>query len=167
MKSQRLGHSGAKELSSTGHFESLMLISQQANKSHGVGCCDYSWIPQRNYCYSIMEIGKRAHGINTKDLLGHLLILTRPVIKVNGNYSNPRAGLQMTQTLQDWRLESPYQVKKYVSWSVCWRQREYRMGSRCYEHQLDYVHWRRKWQLTPLFLPGESQRRGSLVGCLL
>ena len=24
--------------------------------------------------------------------------------------------------------------------------------------------WRRKWQPTPLFLPGESQGRGSLVG---
>ena len=25
--------------------------------------------------------------------------------------------------------------------------------------------WRRKWQPTPVFLPGESQRRRSLVGC--
>ena len=27
------------------------------------------------------------------------------------------------------------------------------------------THWRRKWQPTPVFLPGESQGRGSLVGC--
>ena len=27
--------------------------------------------------------------------------------------------------------------------------------------------WRRKWQPTPVFLPGESQRWGSLVGCHL
>ena len=27
--------------------------------------------------------------------------------------------------------------------------------------------WRRKWQPTPVFLPGESQRCGSLVGCCL
>ena len=27
------------------------------------------------------------------------------------------------------------------------------------------MHWRRKWQPTPVFLPGESQGRGSLVGC--
>ena len=27
-----------------------------------------------------------------------------------------------------------------------------------------FMHWRRKWQLTPVFLPGESQGRGSLVG---
>ena len=27
--------------------------------------------------------------------------------------------------------------------------------------------WRRKWQPTPVFLPGESQGWGSLVGCRL
>ena len=30
-----------------------------------------------------------------------------------------------------------------------------------------FIHWRRKWQPTPMFLPGESQGRGSLVGCRL
>ena len=29
------------------------------------------------------------------------------------------------------------------------------------------MHWRRKWQPTPVFLPGESQGRGSLVGSRL
>ena len=29
------------------------------------------------------------------------------------------------------------------------------------------MHWRRKWQPTPVFLLGESQGRGSLVGCRL
>ena len=28
-----------------------------------------------------------------------------------------------------------------------------------------FMYWRRKWQPTPVFLPGESQGRGSLVGC--
>ena len=28
------------------------------------------------------------------------------------------------------------------------------------------MHWKRKWQPPPVFLPGESQGRGSLVGCL-
>ena len=28
-------------------------------------------------------------------------------------------------------------------------------------------YWRRKWQPTPLLLPGESQGWGSLVGCCL
>ena len=30
-----------------------------------------------------------------------------------------------------------------------------------------FMHWRRKWQPTPVFLPGESHGRGSLVGCRL
>ena len=29
------------------------------------------------------------------------------------------------------------------------------------------MHWRRKWQPTPVFLLGESQGWGSLVGCRL
>ena len=32
---------------------------------------------------------------------------------------------------------------------------------------LTVPYWRRKWQPTPVFLPGESQGRGSLVGCHL
>ena len=30
-----------------------------------------------------------------------------------------------------------------------------------------FIHWRRKWQPTPVVLPGESQGRRSLVGCRL
>ena len=30
-----------------------------------------------------------------------------------------------------------------------------------------FMHWRRKWQPTPVFLPRESQGWGSLVGCRL
>ena len=38
------------------------------------------------------------------------------------------------------------------------------------EHHLQEVMpvcWRGQWQPTPAFLPGESQGRGSLVGCRL
>ena len=30
-----------------------------------------------------------------------------------------------------------------------------------------FMHWRRQWQPTPVFLPGESQGQRSLVGCRL
>ena len=30
-----------------------------------------------------------------------------------------------------------------------------------------FMHWRRKWRPTPVFLAGESQGPGSLVGCRL
>ena len=29
------------------------------------------------------------------------------------------------------------------------------------------MHWRRKWQPTPVFFPGETQGRQSMVGCRL
>ena len=48
------------------------------------------------------------------------------------------------------------------------------MGSLRVEHDgatslslFTFMHWRRKWQPTPVFLPGESQGPGSLVGCCL
>ena len=48
------------------------------------------------------------------------------------------------------------------------------MGSLRVEHDwvtslplFTFMHWRRKWQPTPGFLPGESQGQGSLVGCCL
>ena len=48
------------------------------------------------------------------------------------------------------------------------------MGSRRVGHDLvtslslfTFMHWRRKWQPTPVFLPGESQGQRSLVGCCL
>ena len=48
------------------------------------------------------------------------------------------------------------------------------MGSRRVGHDwatslslFTFMHWRRKWQPTPVFLPGESQGWQSLVGCRL
>ena len=35
------------------------------------------------------------------------------------------------------------------------------------EKEIKGIHWRRKWQPTPVFLPGESQGQRSLVGCHL
>ena len=39
--------------------------------------------------------------------------------------------------------------------------------SRTWPSDFTFMHWKRKWQPTPMFLPGESQRRQSLVGCCL
>ena len=48
------------------------------------------------------------------------------------------------------------------------------MGSRTVGHDgatslslFTFMHWRRNWQPTPVFLPGESQGQGSLVSCCL
>ena len=61
-----------------------------------------------------------------------------------------------------------------LAWKIPWTEEPGRlqtMGSRRVGHDwatslslFPFMHWRRKWQPTPVFLPGESQGRGSLVG---
>ena len=52
-----------------------------------------------------------------------------------------------------------------------WGRQESDMTERLHFHfslsLFTFMHWRRKWQPTPVFLPGESQGWGSLVGCRL
>ena len=40
-------------------------------------------------------------------------------------------------------------------------------GTQLSDFSFTFMHWRRKWQPIPVFLPGQSQGQGSLVGCLL
>ena len=64
-----------------------------------------------------------------------------------------------------------------LAWKVPWMEEPGRlqsMGSQrdCHDWATSlslfaFMHWRRKWQPTPVFLPGESQERWSLVGCHL
>ena len=64
-----------------------------------------------------------------------------------------------------------------LAWKIPWTEEPGRlqsMGSQRVRHDWEtslsrftFMHWRRKWQPTPVFLPGESQGRGSLVGCHL
>ena len=63
------------------------------------------------------------------------------------------------------------------AWKITWMEEPGRlqsMGSLRVRHDSEtslslftFMHWRRKWQPTPVFLPGESQGWESLVGCRL
>ena len=65
-------------------------------------------------------------------------------------------------------------VASNLAWKIPWTEEPGRlqsMGSLLGGHDwvtslslFTFMHWRRKWQPTPVFLPGESQGRGSLVG---
>ena len=64
-----------------------------------------------------------------------------------------------------------------LAWKIPWMEEPGRlqsMGSLRVIHDwatslslFTFMHWRRKWQPTPVFLPGESQGQGILVGCRL
>ena len=64
-----------------------------------------------------------------------------------------------------------------LAWKIPWMEEPGRLQS-MRSHRVGHnwmtslslftlMHWRRKWQPTPVFLPGESQGRGSLEGCHL
>ena len=60
------------------------------------------------------------------------------------------------------------------AWKIPWMEEPLRRGVARVGHDratslsiFTFMHWRRKWQPTPVFLPEESQGRGSLVGCRL
>ena len=64
-----------------------------------------------------------------------------------------------------------------LAWKIPWMEKSsglQSMGSLWVGHDqatslslFSFMHWRRKWQPTPVFLPGESQGQRSLVGCRL
>ena len=64
-----------------------------------------------------------------------------------------------------------------LAWKIPWMEEPGRlqsMGSLRVRHDwvtslslFTFMHWRRKWQPTPVFLPGESQGQRSLAGCRL
>ena len=65
---------------------------------------------------------------------------------------------------------------QYFAWKIPWMEEPGRlqsMGSLRVGHDwvtslslFIFTHWRRKWQPTPVFLPGESQEWGSLVAAI-
>ena len=64
-----------------------------------------------------------------------------------------------------------------LAWKIPWMEGPSRlqsMGSRRVGYDwatslslFTFMHWSRKWQPTPVFLPGESQGQRNLVGCRL
>jgi len=60
-----------------------------------------------------------------------------------------------------------------LAWKIPWMEEPGRLQSMGSLRELDttslslftFMHWRKKWQPTPVFLPGESQGQGSLVAC--
>ena len=64
-----------------------------------------------------------------------------------------------------------------LAWKIPWMEEPgglRSMGSLRVRHdwatslsRFTFMHWRRKWQPTPVFLPGESQGRRSVVDCRL
>ena len=87
----------------------------------------------------------------------------------------PLPVLEPSVSLVPWSEKAMAPHSSTLAWKIPWTEESGRpqsMGSLRVGHDwvtslslFTFMHWRRKWQPTPVFLPGESQGRGSLVGC--
>ena len=94
---------------------------------------------------------------------------------------NPQRAVEREQDIPrgqisiDWKSEKAMAIhSSTLAWKIPWMEEPGRlqsMGSLRVGHDratslslFTFMHWRKKWQPTPVFLPGESQGRGSLVG---
>ena len=91
------------------------------------------------------------------------------------NISDRERQILHTSTYMSQEAMAPH--SSTLAWEIPWAEEPGRlqsMGSLRVRHDwttslslFTFIHWRRKWQPTPVFLPGESQGWGSLVGCRL
>ena len=90
----------------------------------------------------------------------------------------PRSKCLLITSTIVWSLEkamAPH--SSTLAWKIPWTEEPGRLqstGSLGVGHDwatslwlFTFMHWRRKWQPTPVFLPGESHGQRSLVGCRL
>ena len=112
---------------------------------------------------------------------------SRVVISSSRGSSQPRdqtrvscgfcIGRQILYHWTTWVEKAMAPHSSILAWKIPWTEEPGRLqsvGSLRVRHDwaaslslFTFMHWRRKWRPTSVFLPGESQWQGSLVGCRL
>ena len=107
----------------------------------------------KNKYFNFEKIFLRAFEISSTITSSRIIVVTMPILgEGNGN------------PLQYSHLENP--VDRGAWWAAVHSVAQSRTRlKRLSMHA--FMHWRRKWQPSPVFLPGESQGQRSLVGCRL
>ena len=92
-------------------------------------------------------------------------------------YSASRSGTQIRLVAYSQKVREKAMAphSSTLAWKIAWTEEPgglQSMGSQRVGHNRGtslslFTHWRRNWQPTPVFLPGESQGWGCLVGCHL
>ena len=135
------------------------------------------WLPKGKIGGGInWEIGIDTHQFSSVQSLSLVWLFATPWTTAR------QASLSITNSWSLLKLMSigekamaPY--SSTVAWKIPWMEEPGRlqsMGSLRVRHDWatslslslsTFMHWRRKWQPTPVFLPGESHGRRSPVGC--
>ena len=116
-------------------------------------------------CMDCSRPGASVHGISQARILEWVPSLE--------DLSGP--GIELTSPALAEKAMAPH--SSTLAWKIPWTKEPgglQSMGSRRVRHDwatslslFTFMHWRRKWQPTPVFLPGESRGWWSLVGCRL
>ena len=109
--------------------------------------------------------------------LKHVKWLLIPLASLADLYSFSSLGQILYRMLAGFSEKAIAPHSSTLAWKIPWMEEPGRlqsMGLLRVGHDwvtslslFTFMHWRRKWQPTPVFLPGESQGQGSLVGCRL
>ena len=105
------------------------------------------------------------------------MFCTRVLADMDTHFSRLCLGMELLGDKSRYTEKAMAAHSSTLAWKIPWTEdpgRLQSMGSLRVGHDwatslslFTFMHGRRKWQPTPVFLPGESQGRGSLVGCHL
>ena len=130
--------------------------------------------------FLLFTVGTQHFSRRTKIKGTELLLCTAKPCHSNptllfGSKNSSRGISENSQFLESFKAMAPHSGT--LAWKIPWTEKPGRlqsMGSLRVGHDwatsislFTFMHWRRKWHPTPVFLPGESQGRGSLEGCRL
>ena len=92
-------------------------------------------------------------------LVGKIMLANNLILSRN---ASEKAMAPHSSTLA-WKIHGPRSLVGYSPWGH--EESDTTERLRFHFSLFTFLHWRRKWQPTPVFLPGETQGRGSLVSC--
>ena len=94
-----------------------------------------------------------------------------------GNTEGKALGMRIRELVDSLEEKAMAPHSSTLAWKIPWTEEPgglQSMGSLGVGHDCEtslslftFTHWRRQWQPTPMFSPGESQGQGSLMGCHL
>ena len=135
------------------------------------------WLNNNNNCIDCKRRVPRWHCILTHVVLSFLLSILKGCESSRCHNFSLETSLNLHLSLRLLLEKAMATHSNTLAWKIPWTEEPGRlqsMGSRRVGHDwvtslslFTFLNWRRKWQPTPVFLAGESQGRGSLVGCRL
>ena len=127
------------------------------------------------FCAFTWQSGSRVYGLTTKLSIDCLVRIVHT--RLRGFECQAEEDHIIWRTVESHSEKAMASHSSTLAWKIPWTEEPGGLqstGSLRVGHDwaaslslFTFMHWRMKWQPTPVFLPGESQGRWSMVGCRL